>query len=684
MKIKKKEHTAKNRKIIGIQEAKRLYHETIKGKITMSVLALVILPLTLLGIITSVLNNHSTNSTLNRNMTATAKVASERVEWEMTSYRNLAEDLGMTARLAREDATLEEKQEIIDERVKANDLTRGNILDKNGVSIFSGEDFSDREYFKTAMEGQSCVSEPIVSKVTGELSVIIAAPIWEGGILGTQVVGVVYLVPEETFLNDIMAATSVSENGYAYMIDQEGTVIAHENMELVEKRDNSIKDAEDNSSLKVLANLEKKMIAGETGVGTYRYGGVKKIMAYAPVENSNGWSIAITAPLSDFNIETIVGIILTVAIVVIAIVIAWSIVRKLADQIGTPIRLCAERLKELAKGDLHSEIPVITSEDETKVLADATGVIVEEVGEIIEDIKYLLGEMAVNNFDVHSRATDSYVGDFEAILTAIRKINHSLSGTLGHIRESADQVGLGSTQMAESGQALAEGATDQAASIEELLATVNNLAEQVEKNTRNAVSTSRKADNIGQQARESNEHIVEMTQAMGKINDASLEIANIIQTIEAIADQTSLLSLNASIEAARAGEAGRGFAVVAGEIGHLASQSSEAVEDTRRLIEAAVSEVESGNRIADETAQALQAVIGGIAEIVTAVEEVADNSSQQNGAMQQINQAIEQISEVVQSNSAAAEESSATSQELSAQAIELNDMIEMFKLADLN
>lgn len=237
--------------------------------------------------------------------------------------------------------------------------------------------------------------------------------------------------------------------------------------------------------------------------------------------------------------------------------------------------------------------------------------------------------------------------------------------------------------MAESGQALAEGATDQAASIEELLATVNNLAEQVEQNTRNAVATSRKADEIGKQAREGNEHIMEMTRAMSKINAASLEIANIIQTIEAIADQTSLLSLNASIEAARAGEAGRGFAVVAGEIGHLASQSSEAVEDTRRLIETASSEVESGNRIADETAQALQAIINGISEIVKAVEEVADNSSQQNGAMQQINQAIEQISEVVQSNSAAAEQSSATSQELSAQAIELNDMIEMFKLAQL-
>jgi methyl-accepting chemotaxis protein len=682
MKKRKKEHTAKKTKSFSIQEIKRLYHETIKGKISTSVLALVIIPLALLGIITSVLNNHSTNSTLERNMVATAKVASERVEWEMTSYRNLAEDLGMTVRLARDDVSLEEKQEILDERVQVNELTRGNILDKNGVSIFSGEDFSDREYFKTAMGGQSCVSEPIISKTTGKMSVIIAAPIWEGGIWGSQVIGVVYLVPEETFLNDIMVAINVSENGSAYMLDKEGTVIAHENMELVKNYDNSITDAETNPRLKALANLEKKMIAGGIGVGTYRYGGVKKIMAYAPVENSDGWSIAITAPLSDFNIETIVGIILTIVIVIISIAIAVNIVRKLADNIGMPIRLCAERLKELAAGDLHSEIPAITSEDETKVLAEATGVIVEEIGEMITDIKYLLGEMAVNNFDVHSRATDSYVGDFEEILVAVRKINHSLSGTLGHIRESADQVGLGSTQMAESGQALAEGATDQAASIEELLATVNDLTEQVERNTRNAVSTSRKADDIGKQAQAGNEHIVEMTQAMSKINDASLEIANIIQTIEAIADQTSLLSLNASIEAARAGEAGRGFAVVAGEIGHLASQSSDAVEDTRRLIEAAVSEVESGNQIAEETARALQAVIEGIADIVKAVEEVADNSSQQNGAMQQINQAIEQISEVVQSNSAAAEESSATSQELSAQAIELNDMIEMFKLAE--
>lgn len=680
--MKKKDSKAAAKKHGGIQELKRLYHETIKGKITVSVLVLVIISLSLLGIISCVLNSHSTNSTLERNMKATARVCAERVEWEITSYKNLAEDLGLMARLANEEVDVEEKKNLVDERVKLNEMAYGDILDSKGISIFTGENWGDTAFFQEAFKGSVYVSEPITSGTQGYLQVAIAAPLWKDGLYGTEVVGVVYLAPEENFLNDIMVATNVSEHGSAYMIDNTGNVIAHKDIELVKNKDNSIEAAKTNSALKPLAKLEQKMVKGESGFGTYRYGGVKKIMAYAPVENSNDWSIAITAPLSDFIGETIIGIVITILIVLAAIVVAVVMVRKLAENIGTPIRRCAERLTALAQGDLHTEIPSVSSKDETLILVNATEDIVSGMGHIIRDVDYILNEMSNNNFNVHSQSLESYVGDFEGILGAVRRIKYSLSSTLIHIREAADQVGLGASQLAESGQALAEGATDQAASVEELLATVNSISDQVERNTENAMSTSQRATQIGKEADTSSAYIREMMQAMQRISDASMQISNIIQTIEEIADQTNLLSLNASIEAARAGEAGRGFAVVAGEIGHLANQCTESVEDTRKLIEAALSEVESGNQIAGETAEALQKVIAGMEEIVKSVEQVAENSNEQNNSMQQINETIEMISEVVQTNSAAAEQGSATSEELSAQATELNDLIESFQLSE--
>lgn len=666
----------------SIQELKRVYHETIKGKITVSVLALVIISLSLLGIISSVLNTISTNSTLKRSMTATALVSAERVEWEITSYKNLAEDLGMTARLANDAAELEEKKTIIDNRVKVNELVAGDILDSTGTSIFTGENYADTDYYAAAMAGESYITEPIISEDQSSIELRIAAPLWEGGNYGSEVVGVVYLIPEEDFLNDIMVAVNVSANGSAYMLDSGGNVIAHKNKEVVLTKENCIKFAETDPKMKRVANLERKMIDGQTGFGTYYYYGVKKIMAYTPIENSSGWSIAITAPVSDFNRETIIGVIITILIVIVSIIVAVFMVHRLAENIGTPIHQCAKRLTALAKGDLHTEVPLITSRDEILVLANATQDIVSDMRTIIVDVGYILGEMSDNNFGVDSRAGEAYVGDFKGILEAVHKIKYSLTDTLNHIKESSDQVGLGSTQLADGAQSLAEGATDQAASVQELLATVNDVTEQVQRNTESALSTNMKAMEIGKQANASSAYITEMTKAMEKINDASMQIANIIQTIEEIADQTNLLSLNASIEAARAGEAGRGFAVVAGEIGHLANQCTESVEHTRKLIQAALSEVESGNRIAEEMANALQQVIDGMDEIVKAVDAVTENCNEQNESMKQVNDAIEIISEVVQTNSAAAEQTSATSQELSAQATELNEMIDKFRLTE--
>ena len=658
---------------------KQFYNESIKGKITLSVLALLSGSLLVLGIISVFLNTHSTTSTLKRTMEETARVASERVQWEMTSYVNLVKELGMVADLSDENVSVEEKQAIVDGRVNMHQLVRGNVLDANGTSIFTGKEYADRAYFVAAMQGEATVSEPLISKTTGELSIIIAAPLWKDGVYGSEIVGAVYLVPNEEFLNDIVKATKVSENAKSYMLDGSGTIIAHEELEPVMNNENTIKAAKTDSSLKSIAKYEEKMIQGESGCTTYYYKGKKQIVAYMPIADSNQWSIALTAPVSDFNVESKVSMLITIVIVILSILLAVMVVKKLAEGIGAPIRQCAKRLELLADGDLHTEVPQIASQDETKILADATQKMVDGMGQMIGDVKYVLGEMAENNFNVSSEASECYVGDFENIIKAIQRIIDSLSGTLTQVRDGADQVGQSAQQLAMGSQTLAEGATDQAASVEELLATIGDVAEQVERNSKAATATSQKADEIGKYASESSAQIVKMTEAMARISDASTKIADITRTIEEIATQTNLLSLNASIEAARAGEAGRGFAVVAGEIGRLASQSSDAVEDTRKLIEAALAEIDSGSSIAEETARALQVVIDGMQEIIEAVERVAESSDEQSHAMQQINAAVEQIADVVQSNSASAEQSSATSQELSSQAIELNELIGNFR-----
>lgn len=663
-----------------VRKVKKGKQKGIKDKIRSVVLVIVMVSLIILGGVTSFLNYNSTNATLEQTMQETVRMAAERVEWEINAYKNVAQDLGTLTRMSGDSYSDEDKQALIDLKVEDYGLVRGKLISPDGIAHIDGTDYNDREYFHASMKGELYITPPLIAKTSGEMSVIISAPVWKDGIKGTEVVGVVFIVPQETFLNDIVSAIQVSEGGSAYMIDSIGNTIAHKNMDLITSQSNTGLDAQTDSSLKALAALEKKMTLGENGFGTYSYGGVTKFLAYAPVQNTNGWSIAINAPTNDFMDSTLMGIIVTVLIVIVSGLVAWAIANRIAASIGNPITLCADRLELLAQGDLHSPVPDIRSDDETGILASATRNIVQNLNTIIGDVKYILEEMAGNNFTVTSNVKDSYIGDYEAMLLSLRKIKYSLIETVKHIRDSSQQVSAGAAQMAEGAQNLAEGATDQAGAVEELLATVTDVTAHVEDSAKNAADTSKGTRKIGTEAKVSSERIREMTDAMNRISDASSEIANIIESIEEIATQTNLLSLNASIEAARAGEAGKGFAVVANEISKLANQSAEAVDNTRKLIEAAKEEVTRGNSIVDKTAESLYTVIDGIDGIVNSIERVSEDVRAQAESMGQINLGIEQISTVVETNSSTAEESSAMSEELAAQAENLKQLVNKFQV----
>lgn len=677
---KEKRNKSSNKKHVY---QKRVHEKSIQNSILSTVLLLMSISLLTLGIISIVLLYTNSIQVLEQTLSETADLAAERVEKELESYKNIAAELGTNARMSGMLITVGEKKAVIEEKVEQYNFVEGNIIGADGISIINGVDCTGREYFKAAMQGETYVSEPLISQTTGKVTYFIAAPLWKNGLKGTVIEGVIVLIPPEDFLNNIVKSITVSPNGAAYIIDGNGTTVAHADNALVESSNNTIERAKSDTGLNKIARLEEKMIKGEIGFGSYTYGGITKYLAYAPIGGTNGWSLGINAPTSDFMSGTIAGIVVTVIIMVLSLVIAALFTRRLAMGIGTPIKQCTDRLDLLSQGDFTTPVPEIKRKDETGVLAAATQGIVDSMNFIVHDIGYLLEEMSHGNFTVRSQNGEAYIGDYHSILLSIRELNKSLNDTLKQIDAATEQVSVGADQMALGAQNLAEGSSEQALAIEGLLDTVSEVTEQVGVSAKEAASTSTMVHEMEETAKGNTEQMQKMIEAMDRISEASKGIANVIATIEEIASQTNLLSLNAAIEAARAGEVGKGFAVVAGEIRQLANQSADAVENTRGLIHTAVSEVESGTKIVHETADSLTVIIEGMESIDVAIKGVSASFEQQAEAIVQINNGVGQISGVVQNNSATAEESAATSEELSAQATTLNELLGQFKLNEV-
>lgn len=362
--------------------------------------------------------------------------------------------------------------------------------------------------------------------------------------------------------------------------------------------------------------------------------------------------------------------------IMMAICIAISTVT--ANLITKPLVGITKRLEDLSNGDLHSDVPQINTNDELETLAQAANRTIRNLSVMISDIRDKMQAFSDGNFTEES--TIQYVGDLEEIETSIQVFARNISSTLTQINLAADQVSYGSEQVSSGAQALSQGSTEQASSIEELSATIVDISMNVKKNAENTQQANTEINNVEQEVETCNTKMNDMVIAMDEISTTSHEIRKIIKTIEDIAFQTNILALNAAVEAARAGAAGKGFAVVADEVRNLAGKSAEAAKNTTMLIESSIKAVETGNKIADETAQALASVVQGTSHVVNTVEQISEATIQQSQSIGQVTIGVEQISSVVQNNTATAEESAATSEELSAQAQRLKDLVSVFQL----
>lgn len=305
-------------------------------------------------------------------------------------------------------------------------------------------------------------------------------------------------------------------------------------------------------------------------------------------------------------------------------------------------------------------------------------VICKSICRALKKLTEVTNEISRGNLDVE--IINDSKDEIGILSDAMKKMGLKLNQVLEHISFAAEQVTVGSKQMADSTIALSRGATEQASAVEELTASIEEISAKINITAENTKKVNNIADSTKTNAIKRNGEMKLMLEAMEEINVSSENISKIIQVIDEIAFQTNILALNAAVEAARAGKYGKGFNVVAEEVRNLATRSSKAAKETAEIIEDSIVKIIEGSKIADKTAEALDNIVKDIEEVANIISHISESSEEQATGISQISQGVIQISEVVQSNSATAEESAASSEELAGQAEVLKEQVNMFNL----
>lgn len=527
-----------------------------------------------------------------------------------------------------------------------------NVIYTNGVMQTTLQDIvlntSDVDYAKEALAGKTGFSNPMKSKVDNSEIIDVYAPIKDnsGKILGALVATI-----DASKVNFFIEDIKLPSTGYAAVINKEGTTVVHKDIELVYKKQNVINDSQKDANLKQLADIHKKMISGETGVGEYSYKGTEKYIAYTPIKGTE-WFVAVAVGenelFKDLNYLKCSQIILSLILIALGIFISFII----SKSISTPLNKIKVLAERLAKYDFSTPIPVTRS--------DEFGQTVLLLNTAQDNVKELIKSIMNNSEEISSSG--------EELSATVEEMTAKLETMSYHTKEISNEVEQSTTTSEQI-----------SASVEKVDSNINTLSQKATDGSNSALKIKERSNliqsNYKRAIDENRKVYLEKEQMiLNSIKDGKVveDIKVMADTIWDISEQTNLLALNAAIEAARAGEQGKGFAVVAEEVRRLAEQSSNAAEKVKETIDKVQEAFKKLSGSSNELLKFMQEDIdvqfksfAKVGEEYSNDADFVSNMSEELALMtENLTATIRQVSEAVQNMAQMSRESSQNSNEI--------------------